>query len=148
MSGATLFAHFLFAMGTAIAKGLLAAYPTTIHLRGQWFWFLASDSAMQIEEASKCDIVREGLDTVVRNAMLGPTLGTLDLPSSIVYQALHAGLAAKGVLTWQQLWIAKPVQTNGTGEQLFQLAPGRHLEAAVGQELEIVTQRFTSIDKW
>lgn len=47
------------------------------------------------------------------------------LSTDIVDEALHAGLHAHRVLTWQQLGVPEPVETDAAGQQLLQLV--RHL---------------------
>ncbi len=50
------------------------------------------------------------------------------LSLDVVHQALHARLHAVGVLAWQQLGIAVPVQADAASQQLVELL---HLGTAV-----------------
>lgn len=57
------------------------------------------------------------------------------LSSHVVDEALHAGLHAHRVLTWQQLGVPEAVEADAAGQQLLQLV--RHLAAggrAAGRE--------------
>jgi hypothetical protein len=56
--------------------------------------------------------------------VLCPALRTLDLPLHIVHQPLHTGVQAVGVLAWQQLGGAVPVQADAAGQQLVELLHG------------------------
>lgn len=47
---------------------------------------------------------------LVRYAMFCTAFWTLDLPTYIVNEAIHAGFHAKAVLAWQKLRIPVPVQ--------------------------------------
>lgn len=55
---------------------------------------------MKFQEFLKCKVGGESLDAVVRDSVLGPTLGALDLALHVVHEALHARLHAVRVLTW------------------------------------------------
>lgn len=66
------------------------------------------------------------MNYLVRDAMFGPAFRTFDLSSDIIYEAVEAWLHAECVLTWQQLWIAESVQTDGARKKLVELGPSSH----------------------
>jgi len=122
VSGLAALTDLLFAMCTHREVVLLVAHGASLHkLTSVGIRRLSGDLDVRVEEALQRHVGREVLDAVVGDAVLCAALRAFHLSLDIVHEALHAGLHAHGVLTWQQLGVAVAVEADAAGQQLLQL---------------------------
>jgi hypothetical protein len=115
-------AYLLLAVDAYRAIGLLRANVAPLHdLAACWVWKFACYLYVKFQEPLQGHVCRETLHSLVGDPVFCTAFWALYLSPDIVYQTVHAGLHAEGVLAWQQFRVSIAIQADSTRQQLFEL---------------------------